>query len=162
MVYKVLRQYVLKLMNDYVETHGLRVAEALYDLVSVEVVPGIGVNADHFWAFFSEILSEFSPLNRALLDKRDVLQAEIDEWHRQRRGQQHDAIAYKRFLVDIGYLQPEGDVFQIETTDVDPEIAAIAGPQLVVPVNNARYALNAANARWGSLYDALYGTESPQ
>ena len=150
---------MLKLMNDYVETHGLRVAEALYDLVSVEVVPGIGVNADHFWAFFSEILSEFSPLNRALLDKRDVLQAEIDEWHRQRRGQQHDAIAYKRFLVDIGYLQPEGDVFQIETTDVDPEIAAIAGPQLVVPVNNARYALNAANARWGSLYDALYGTD---
>ena len=146
-------------MNDYVETVGLQVSKVLYALVSDEVIPGTGVDADDLWKSFSKILREFSPLNQTLLGKRDALQTQIDDWHRQHRGQPHDATAYKQFLTDIGYLLPEGDAFQIGTSDVDPEIATIAGPQLVVPINNARFALNAANARWGSLYDAFYGTD---
>ena len=129
------------------------------DLVANEITPGTGIEADAVWAGLEKILDELGPKNKALLKKRDDLQAQIDVWHQERKGQDHDPIAYKSFLMEIGYLLPEGDEFSINTSNVDSEIAKIAGAQLVVPVMNARFALNAANARWGSLYDALYGTD---
>ena len=139
---------------------GLQIAQPLYDLVRDEIAPGTGISSDRVWLGFANILRELTPRNHALLARRDELQARIDAWHLQRKGQPHDAEAYKQFLTDIGYLLPEGEDFVIATENVDDEIARIAGPQLVVPVNNARYALNAANARWGSLFDALYGTDA--
>lgn len=145
-------------MTNRITIGGLQVARPLYDLVKDEITPGIGIDADEFWASFGEIVSDLTPRNKALLERRDELQAKIDAWHLAHRGQPHDAAAYKEMLVEIGYLVPEGDSFEITTKNVDREIATMAGPQLVVPVSNARYALNAANARWGSLYDALYGT----
>ena len=145
-------------MSERIEVAGLQVAKVLYDLVESEIAPGTGVDTAAFWQGLANTLAELMPRNRALLAKRDELQEQIDGWHRERAGQQHDAAAYKAFLEEIGYLVPEGGPFEISTNNVDPEIATIAGPQLVVPVNNARYAINAANARWGSLYDALYGT----
>ncbi len=147
-------------MTSRVQKGGLQIAEELFNLVNGEIAPGTGVDVDHFWAEFEAIVNDLTPKNRALLRKRDELQATIDGWHRERSGQAHDAAAYKAFLQDIGYLLPEGDDFRITTENVDVEIAAQAGPQLVVPVKNARFALNAANARWGSLYDALYGTNA--
>jgi len=146
-------------MTERVAVGGLQVAKPLYDLVQSEIAPGTGIDPNAFWLALGNIVRELGPKNRALLDKRDALQAQIDAWHRERRGQPHDPRAYEGFLRDIGYLLPEGESFQVTTTNVDPEIASIAGPQLVVPMSNARYALNAANARWGSLYDALYGTD---
>src|SRR3984885_16289703 len=139
---------------------GLQVATVLYNFVEKEALPGTGLDAAAFWDSFAALLKEFSPRNAALMAKRDALQAKLDAWHRDRKGKPHDASAYQTFLKEIGYLLPEPGNFLVDTDHVDDEIATIAGPQLVVPVNNARYALNAANARWGSLYDALYGTDA--
>jgi malate synthase len=138
----------------------LQVATILYEFINDEVLPGTGISADHFWSGFEAIIAEFAPRDRALLAKRATLQKQIDEWHRANPGGVSDMAAYKAFLSEIGYIVPEGGTFSIETANVDPEIASVAGPQLVVPIMNARYALNAANARWGSLYDALYGTDA--
>jgi len=144
-------------MSDRIDTGSLSVDRGLYQLVE-EIAEGSGVEVDHFWQSLSGILDELGPLNRELLDKRDRLQSEIDDWHRARPGAV-DHAEYKAFLQQIGYLLPEPEAFQVSTENVDDEVAVIAGPQLVVPVDNARYALNAANARWYSLYDALYGTD---
>ena len=147
-------------MAARVDLHGLRVAAELAAFVNDQALPGTGVAPAAFWAGFSAMVSDLAPKNRALLAQREALQAQIDEWHIAHRDRPHDYAAYKAFLTQIGYLLPEGPDFQIETTNVDPEIATVAGPQLVVPITNARYALNAANARWGSLYDSLYGTDA--
>ncbi|MCG8544983.1 MAG: malate synthase G, partial [Alphaproteobacteria bacterium] len=147
-------------MTRSVHAGDLEVAPALYDFVTNEAIPGTGVSAVQFWSAFDEIVHALSPRNRELLEKREALQAAINGWHRDHGGRAPDLEAYKRFLYDIGYLVPEGDDFTVRTAQVDPEISSIAGPQLVVPLTNARYALNAANARWGSLYDALYGTDA--
>jgi malate synthase len=147
-------------MTDFVNKAGLNVAAELATFVEDAALPGTGVSADAFWTGFSDIVHELGPKNRALLAKRSDIQAQVDAWHFARRGQDHDAVAYSDFLKEIGYLVPEGAPFSIDTANVDPEIAMLPGPQLVVPIMNARFALNAANARWGSLYDALYGTDA--
>ncbi len=139
---------------------GLQVDTVLAEFIEGKALPGTGVTADTFWDGLSRMVSELGPKNRDFLAKREQVQAQLDAWHVDRKGQDHDADAYKAFLREIGYLVEEGDDFQIETANVDPEIAATPGPQLVVPITNARFALNAANARWGSLYDALYGTDA--
>ena len=146
-------------MNERVATGGLHVARCLHDLVKDEIAPATGVDPEAFWQALADIVGDLGPGNRALLDRRDRLQAQIDAWHAERAAQPIDPAEYRAFLESIGYLLPAGEDFRIETRNVDDEIALIAGPQLVVPVDNARYALNAANARWGSLYDALYGTD---
>lgn len=145
---------------NYVTRGGLQVAAPLVEFIERDALPGTGVDANKFWSGFGAIYAEFAPRNAALLAKRDDLQARIDAWHLARTGQAHDATAYRKFLTDIGYLVPEPAPFRITTANVDAELATLAGPQLVVPVLNARFAINAANARWGSLYDALYGTDA--
>ena len=147
-------------MAQRTERAGLQVDTILARFLEDEALPGTGISAPAFWDGFAGLLADFAPKNRALLARRDELQSKIDAWHIARRGQPHDHAAYKAFLAEIGYLLPEGPAFTIETANVDPEIAKVPGPQLVVPVTNARYALNAANARWGSLYDCLYGTDA--
>ncbi len=138
----------------------LQVDERLATFIEDQAIVGTGVAVDAFWQGLSDLVHDLGPKNRALLDKREQIQAQVDAWHVERRGQPHDAAAYTEFLKEIGYLVPEGPDFSIETPETDPEIAHVPGPQLVVPIMNARFALNAANARWGSLYDALYGTDA--
>lgn len=147
-------------MVQRIEKHGLQVAEALATFVDAEALPGTGMSSDDFWAGFATLIADMSPVNKALLATREDLQSQLDAWHVRHRNQPHDHGAYKAFLEEIGYLVAEGPDFEIETSNVDPEIAYTPGPQLVVPITNARYALNAVNARWGSLYDCLYGTDA--
>jgi malate synthase len=146
-------------MTERVTVGNLRVAKVLHDFVTNEALPGTGVDPDSFWAGVDKVVADLTPKNQDLLARRDQLQAQIDKWHRQRVIEPLDIAAYQAFLTEIGYLQPEPADFTITTSGVDPEITSTAGPQLVVPVLNARFALNASNARWGSLYDALYGTD---
>jgi malate synthase len=147
-------------MSDRFRHGRIAVAAVLHDFINREVLPGLAIEPDSFWGGCEAFLADLAPRNRALLDRRDALQAQIDAWHRERRGRIFDAAAYRAFLTEAGYLVPRGGAFAARTADVDPEITSQAGPQLVVPIMNARYALNAANARWGSLYDALYGTDA--
>ena len=147
-------------MTERTSVGDLQVATCLYDFVNEEALPGTEIDPGDFWSSVNVILRDLAPRNRALLALRDDLQVRIDAWHAEHTGQDFDAVSYKAFLQEIGYLVEEGDAFSVETDRVDAEISSIAGPQLVVPVMNARYALNAANARWGSLYDALYGTDA--
>ncbi|MEY4953186.1 MAG: hypothetical protein RL299_1610 [Pseudomonadota bacterium] len=147
-------------MVERVSVHGLQVARELHDFISQQALPGTGVEPEKFWSGFAALAAALMPQNRALLAHRDKLQAAIDAWHRENPERPIDPLDYTAFLREIGYLVPEGNDFQIGTQNVDPEIATMAGPQLVVPLTNARFALNAVNARWGSLYDALYGTDA--
>jgi len=146
-------------MGERIEACGLSIAKPLYNLVRDEIAPATGVEADKFWADFARIVTDLAPKNRALLEKRDEMQKRIDSWHLDKSNHPTDLDHYKRFLQDINYIVPEGDDFRVTVANADDEITKIAGPQLVVPVDNSRYALNAANARWGSLYDALYSTD---
>ena len=146
--------------TDMIEVSGLQVGRPLHDFLTNEAIPAAGIDDDRFWSGFASIIADLTPRNRELLAVRDDLQQRLDEWHRARRDEPQDQQAYLSLLKELGYLVTEGDDFTIDTTGVDPEIAEIAGPQLVVPVTNPRYALNAVNARWGSLYDALYGTDA--
>ena len=145
-------------MAERIQHSGLQIAKPIYELVNEQICPGTGIEPDQFWASFSSIISHFSPINRDLLEKRQALQAQIDGWHHQHR-EDFNFADYKAFLQRIDYLVPEGPAFSVTPRNVDPEIAQQAGPQLVVPIMNARFALNAVNARWGSLYDALYGND---
>ena len=146
-------------MTDIIQAGNIQVAAELYNFINEQALPGTGVDQDHFWASLDTLVNELGPRNAELLAKRDELQAKLDAWHKDHRDSEFDPTTYKAFLEEIGYLVPEGGAFGVETANVDPEISTIAGAQLVVPITNARYALNAANARWGSLYDALYGTD---
>ncbi len=147
-------------MTNYTEIAGLKIDKKIADFVAQEAVHGTDISAEDFWQSMADIFADFGSRNKALLAKREDLQRQIDDWHKAHKSSPHDAAAYKAFLQEIGYLVPEGDDFTIETENTDPEISTISGPQLVVPVKNARFAVNAANARWGSLYDAFYGTDA--
>ena len=142
-----------------IDKNGLKISSTLYEFVNEEAIPGTKVNSDDFWSKFSKIVHQLAPINKSLVEKREIIQKKIDNWHKSNDGKDFDEKEYINFLKSIGYLVEEKENFKIETTNVDEEISSIAGPQLVVPVDNSRYALNAANARWGSLYNALYGTD---
>ena len=142
-----------------IDKNGLKIDAALFEFINNEVLPGTSIKSDDFWNKFEKVIHELSPINKSLIEKRQTIQKKIDEWHKNNKGKDLDKKEYTEFLKSISYIVDEKEDFKIETSDVDQEIASIAGPQLVVPVDNARYALNAANARWGSLYDALYGTD---
>ncbi len=146
-------------MSDFIQSNKLLIEKPLHDLVSQDIAPSLGLDADDIWQKLDAITCELTPENNALLSRRDDLQKQIDAYHRAHAGAKVDHEHYKNFLQEIGYLEAEVDDFKIDVSNVDDEIASIAGPQLVVPISNARFALNAANARWGSLYDALYGTD---
>ena len=145
--------------NDYIAIENIKISKPLYDLVNQEIIPGTGINTNNFWASLGAIVKDLEPKNRELLNKRTEIQNKIDTWHKNQNQKKFDIQKYKSYLKEIGYLAPEAPNFQITTKNVDQEISTIAGPQLVVPVDNARFAINAANARWWSLYDSLYGTD---
>jgi malate synthase len=142
-----------------IEINGLKVSSTLFEFINKEVIPGTNIKSDDFWSKFEKIVHELAPINKDLIEKREIIQKKIDEWHKNNKDKDFDKKDYTKFLKSISYIVEEKNDFKIETENVDKEISSIAGPQLVVPVDNARYALNAANARWGSLYDALYGTD---
>ena len=144
---------------EIIDKNGLKISKTLFEFINSEAIPGTGIDPEVFWNKFSKFVHELAPINKELIEKREIIQKKIDEWHRSRKGKVLDKEEYISFLKSIDYLVEEKEDFQIETTNVDEEISSIPGPQLVVPVDNARYALNAANARWGSLYNALYGTD---
>ena len=142
-----------------VEKNGLKINSKIFEFINKEVLPGTKIDSDDFWNKFEKVVHELSPINKNLIEKREIIQKKIDEWHKSNKGKSLNKREYRDFLKSISYIKEEKEDFKIETSDVDQEISSIAGPQLVVPVDNARYALNAANSRWGSLYDALYGTD---
>lgn len=144
---------------NVVDKNGLKISSTLFKFINEEAIPGTGVNSEEFWKKFSKVVHELAPINKKLIEKREDIQKKIDSWHKKNKGKEFNKTEYIQFLKSIEYLVEEQNDFKIETAQVDQEISSIAGPQLVVPVDNARYALNAANARWGSLYDALYGTD---
>ena len=144
---------------NFIDKNGLKISSTLFEFINNEAIPGTNINSEDFWRNFSLFAHELSPINKNLIKKRAVIQNKIDDWHKINLGKELKKDEYLKFLKSINYLVEEKDDFKIETANVDLEISSIAGPQLVVPVDNARYALNAANARWGSLYDALYGTD---
>jgi len=147
-------------MTDYIQIEGLSVSKILHDFINKEALSQHSMDKKVFWAGFGELIHDLSPKNAKLLNRRIELQEKINKWHTHHKGHKINEKEYKNFLIEIGYLIPEGPNFKIQTENVDTEISKMAGPQLVVPVSNSRYALNAANARWGSLYDALYGTDA--
>jgi len=142
-----------------IDKNGLKISSTLFEFINNEAIPGTNIKSEDFWNNFEKVVHELTPINKNLLKKREIIQKEINEWHINNKGKSLNKKEYTDFLKSISYIVEEEEDFNIETSDVDQEISSIAGPQLVVPVDNARYALNAANARWGSLYDALYGTD---
>jgi len=144
---------------SYIEKNSLKVSAELLKFINNEAIPGTNLNSEVFWKNFEEVVYELAPINKQLIEKREIIQKKIDEWHKKNKGNDFNKDEYINFLKSISYIVDIKKDFKIETSNVDEEISSIAGPQLVVPVDNARYALNAANARWGSLYDALYGTD---
>ena len=147
------------MQDKYININSLKVSESLSNFIDNELLKDTGISSDKFWVGFEKTINELEPRNRELIEFREILQKKIDAWHIQNKGNEINLEDYKKFLIEIGYLKEEGPDFTIETKNVDDEITKIAGPQLVVPIMNARYALNAANARWMSLYDSLYGTD---
>ena len=146
-------------MTTRIKYNNILVSKTLDDFVKKEMLKGLNINPEKFWQSFNNIIEKFTPLNKKLLNKRKDIQIKIDNWHKQNKIKQLDINEYKKFLLEVGYIEEDIPSFKIQTTNIDKEISKIAGPQLVVPITNARFSLNAANARWGSLYDSLYGTD---